>query len=272
MSNEHQHHPYHLVDPSPLPIFTAFSMLVLAFGAVLFMHDQFIGKIILPLGFTLVLSCMFSWWRDVVKEGREKHHSEAVQKGLSIGMLLFILSEIMFFVAFFWAFFHARIFPHEMTQGEPWSVISSFWPPKGIVPLDPWNLPLINTLILLLSGTTVTWAHNALHYGRTDEGVKALKITVLLGITFTILQAYEYHHASFAFTDGIYPSNFFMATGFHGFHVIIGTIFLSVCYFRAKRGHFNKGYNMLGFEFAAWYWHFVDVVWIFLFIFVYILG
>ena len=272
MSSNHQNHPYHLVDPSPLPIFTAFSMLILAIGAVMFMHDQFLGKIIMPLGFVLVISCMFSWWRDVIREGRENHHSKEVQKGLSIGMLLFILSEIMFFVAFFWSFFHARIFPHEMVAGEPWSVISSIWPPKGIIPLDPWNLPLINTLILLLSGTTVTWAHYALHHNLRGEAVKALKITVLLGISFTFLQAYEYHHATFTFTEGIYPANFFMATGFHGFHVIIGTIFLSVNYFRAKRGHFDKGYNMLGFEFAAWYWHFVDVVWIFLFIFVYVLG
>jgi cytochrome c oxidase subunit 3 len=272
MSSNQQHHPYHLVDPSPLPIFTAFSMLILAVGAVMFMHDYFLGKLVLPLGFILVLSCMFSWWRDVVHEGRDKHHSEAVQKGLSIGMLLFILSEVMFFVAFFWAFFHVRLFPYEMVEGEPWSVVSAFWPPKGIIPLDPWNLPLINTLILLLSGTTVTWAHSALHERNIKEAVKALKITVLLGITFTILQAYEYHHATFAFTQGIYPSTFFMATGFHGLHVIIGTIFLAVCYFRAKNGQFDKGYNILGFEFAAWYWHFVDVVWIFLFIFIYVLG
>ena len=271
MSNAN--HQYHLVDPSPLPIFTAFSMFILAVGALLFMHDQFLGKLILPLGFVLVLSCMFSWWSDVIKEGREQHaHTKVVQKGLSIGMLLFILSEVMFFVAFFWSFFHARIFPHEMVAGEVWSVASSVWPPKGIIPFDPWNLPFINTLILLLSGTTVTWAHHALNYNKREEAVKALKITVLLGIIFTLLQAYEYQHASFNITEGIYPANFFLATGFHGFHVIIGTIFLSVCYFRAKNGHFDAGNNMLGFEFAAWYWHFVDVVWIFLFIFVYVLG
>lgn len=275
MTNKTTHpgHDYHLVDPSPLPIFTAFSLLILAIGAVMFMHDQYLGKLILPLGFVLVFSCMFSWWSDIVKEARrDKAHTKAVRRGLSIGMMLFIASEVMFFVAFFWAFFHARLFPHEMEAGEVWSVITSSWPPKGIITFDPWNLPFINTLILLLSGTTVTWAHHSLHHNKRDEAVRALKYTILLGVLFTCLQAYEYGHAAFAFTDGIYSSNFYMATGFHGFHVIVGTIFLAVCYFRAKNGHFDHGNNMLGFEFAAWYWHFVDVVWLFLFIFVYVLG
>lgn len=271
MSNNN--HDYHLVDPSPLPIFTAFSLLITAIGGIMFMHDYVMGNLILPLGFILVLSCMFSWWKDVIYEGREQHaHTALVQKGLSIGMLLFILSEVMFFVAFFWAFFHARLFPHEMAVDDPWSVIESLWPPKGIVTLDPWNLPLMNTLILLLSGTTVTWAHWALENYNREEAIKALRITIFLGVSFTLLQAYEYHHATFHFTEGIYPSTFFMATGFHGFHVIIGTIFLTVSYFRVKAGHYDKGNNMLGFEFAAWYWHFVDIVWILLFFFIYVLG
>lgn len=273
MTSNTKNHDYHLVDPSPLPIFTAFSMLILAIGGVMFMHDQFFGKIILPLGFVLTLACMFSWWSDVIKEGREQNsHTKVVQKGLSIGMILFIMSELMFFVAFFWSFFHARIFPHEMIASDPWSVVSSNWPPKGIETFDPWNLPFMNTLILLLSGTTLTWAHHALNKNKKDEAVRALAITIFLGISFTLLQAYEYHHASFNITEGVYPANFFMATGFHGLHVIIGTIFLSVSYFRAKKGHYEAGNNMLGFEFAAWYWHFVDIVWIFLFIFIYVLG
>jgi cytochrome c oxidase subunit III len=269
----HNKHEYHLVNPSPLPICTAFSLLVLAIGAVMFMHKQFLGKIILPFGLLLVLACMFSWWREVVREGREDGaHTKVVQKGLAIGMAILILSEVMFFVAFFWSFFHARYFPHEMVSGEPWSVISSIWPPKAIVTFDPWNLPFINTLILLLSGTTLTWSHYEFNLNRRKKGLQALALTILLGVTFTILQAYEYYHANFNITQGIYPSNFFMATGFHGFHVIVGTIFLAVCYFRAKKGHFDYGNNMLGFEFASWYWHFVDVVWVFLFIFVYVLG
>lgn len=268
-----KNHDFHLVDPSPLPFFTAFSMFILAIGAIMFMHNYLLGEVVLSLGFILVLSCMFSWWRDVIKEGREEHaHTPIVRRGLSIGMLLFILSEVMFFAAFFWAFFHARLFPFEMTADNPWSMIPSVWPPKGITPLDPWNLPFTNTLILLLSGTTVTWAHYALHHNNRDEAIKALRITILLGVTFTLLQAYEYYHATFHFTEGIYPANFFMATGFHGLHVIIGTIFLTVSYFRTKAGHYDNGNSMLGFEFAAWYWHFVDVVWLLLFLFVYILG
>lgn len=271
MSNNN--HEYHLVDPSPLPIFTAFSLLIMAVGGIMFMHNYVMGNLILPLGLVLVVSCMFSWWKDVIFEGRQQHaHTAVVQKGLSIGMILFILSEVMFFVAFFWAFFHARLFPHEMAIDDPWSVVESLWPPKGIVTLDPWNLPLMNTLILLLSGTTVTWAHWALENYKREEAIKALRITIFLGVSFTLLQAYEYHHATFSFTEGIYSSTFYMATGFHGFHVIIGTIFLTVSYFRAKAGHYDKGNNMLGFEFAAWYWHFVDVVWILLFFFIYVLG
>ena len=270
---ENKQHQYHLVDPSPLPIFTAFSLLVVAFGAILFMHEKFLGKLVLPMGIFLVLSCLFSWWRDVIKEARQDHaHTKIVQKGLSIGMIIFILTEVMFFAVFFWSFLHARLSPLEFSPADVWGVKSSVWPPKGIETFDPWNLPFINTMILLLSGTTVTWAHYELNNNNREKAVKALGLTILLGIAFSLLQAYEYHHASFNITQGIYPANFFMATGFHGFHVIIGTIFLSVSYFRAKKGHYDAGNNILGFEFAAWYWHFVDIVWIFLFIFVYILG
>jgi len=269
----HCKHQYHLVDPSPLPIFTAFSMLILAFGGAMFMHDILLGKLILPLGLILTLSCMFSWWVDVIKEGKqEQAHTKPVQRGLSIGMLLFIGSEVMFFVAFFGAFLYARFFPQEMIAGEPWSVTTSIWPPQGIEPLDPWNIPLMNTLVLMLSGTTVTWARHALNLNDRKTAVQALGITIALGIFFTSLQAYEYHHATFHFTQGIYPANFFMATGFPGLHVIIGTIFLIVCYFRTKRGDFDLGNNKLGFEFAAWYWQFVDIVWILLFILIYVFG
>lgn len=268
-----QNHQYHLVDPSPLPIVTSFSLLIMVIGGVMFMHDVVVGNIILPIGLVLTLSSMYSWWRDVIREAKvDKAHTPVVQRGLSIGMLLFIASEVMFFVAFFWAFFHARFFTYEMSAGDPWSVAASVWPPKGIVPLDPWNIPLMNTLILLLSGTTVSWAAYSLDQNNRVEALRALKITIILAIIFTCLQAYEYHHASFAFTQGIYPSNFFMATGFHGFHVIIGTIFLIVAYYRTKNGDFDAGNNRLGFKFAAWYWEFVDIVWVFLFFCVYVFG
>ncbi|MGZ7210052.1 MAG: cytochrome c oxidase subunit 3, partial [Methanobacterium sp.] len=207
-----------------------------------------------------------------VKEGLiGKHHTNVVRNGLKIGMALFILSEVMFFGAFFGGFFKSRLDPVHILDGV-WAVKEGIWPPAGIHTFDPWDIPFLNTLILLLSGCTVTWAHYSLLENNKKDLVKALTITVALGFIFTLFQAYEYHHAPFKFSDGIYPSNFFMATGFHGFHVIVGTIFLAVCLFRARKGHFEAGNGHLGFEFAAWYWHFVDVVWLFLFVFIYVLG
>lgn len=270
MSKKHQ---YHLVDPSPLPIFTAFSLMIMAIGGVMFMHDQAFAKLVLATGFIFVISCAYSWWSDVIHEARvENAHTKIVQKGLIIGMILFIASEVMFFFAFFWSYFHARFFPYEMLASQPWSVTIASWPPKGIETFDPWNLPFMNTLILLLSGTTMTWAKEELLKNNRFQAAKALRITIFLGIAFSLLQAYEYHHASFKLSEGIYPANFFMATGFHGLHVIIGTIFLITCYVRINKGHFDRGNNMLGFIFASWYWQFVDIVWLFLFIFIYVFG
>jgi cytochrome c oxidase subunit 3 len=177
----------------------------------------------------------------------------------------------MFFFAFFFAFFHEVIFPVDQLDGV-WSVGNGVWPPVHIKTLDPWSLPFMNTLILLLSGTTVTWAHYAMLENNRSDMIRGLGYTIGLGLFFSCVQAYEYIHASFKFTEGVYPSIFYMATGFHGLHVFIGTIFLAVCWIRAKNGHFDKGNGHLGFEFAAWYWHFVDVVWLFLFVFVYIWG
>lgn len=265
-------HKFHLVDPSPWPAFASLSLFILAIGAVLFFHKYTAGYIILPTGVLMILYTMYVWWRDVIKEGRtDKAHSQFVRKGLSIGMLLFILSELMFFVAFFWSFFNASIDPAGFSEG-PWQITNQFWPPKGIKTIDPWNIPFLNTLILLLSGTTVTWAHYSLINDEQKDLVKALSITVFLGVCFTALQIFEYFHAEFAWRDGIYSSNFYMATGFHGFHVLVGTIFLFVCFLRAKAGHFTKGHGHLGLEFAAWYWHFVDVIWLFLFVFIYVWG
>jgi len=250
-----QQHDYHLVDPSPWPLLTAFAGGGLATGALFYMH----GGLLWPMltGFAALLACMYGWWRDVVKEAHAGHHKPVVQLGLRYGMLLFICSEVMFFVAFFWAFFDASLFP-----------AGGIWPPEGIVPFDPLGLPLLNTLILLLSGTTLTWSHHALIEGNRDDFKQGLLLTIILGLIFTSLQALEYSVAAFGFTDGIYASTFYMATGFHGFHVIVGTIFLAVCYFRAKSGHFTPKQHV-GFEAAAWYWHFVDVVWLFLFFAVY---
>jgi cytochrome c oxidase subunit III len=267
-----QEHPYHLVDMSHWPIFTSFSLLALALGGVMFMHEIHGGGFLAIGGLLSVIFCSWNWWKDIINEGRiGKHHTAPVQNGLRIGMSLFILSEVMFFFAFFFSYFSASLFPSGILDGL-WVVAEGSWPPAGIKTFDPWDIPFINTLILLLSGTTVTWAHHSIEHDDQESAVKALGITVLLGLTFSMLQAYEYHHAAFKLTDGVYAANFYLATGFHGIHVIVGTIFLTVCYFRARKGHFKVGNGHLGFEFAAWYWHFVDIVWLFLFIFVYVLG
>ncbi len=264
----HHSHPYHLVNPSPWPFVGAASLLILTFGGAAFMHQHSWGVVLLLVGLAGVLYTMFGWWRDVVKEGRvDKAHTREVSTGLRIGMALFIVSEILFFAAFFWAFFNASLLP-KLPLEETWAIADGVWPPKGITPFDPMELPFLNTLILLLSGTTVTWAHYEILHNRQKQAVAALSWTVVLGILFTACQAYEYSHAAFGFKDGIYASTFFMATGFHGFHVLVGTIFLAVCLIRAKNGHFTPTQH-LGFEFAAWYWHFVDVVWLFLFVCVY---
>ncbi|MDH3475126.1 MAG: cytochrome c oxidase subunit 3 [Rhodospirillales bacterium] len=254
-------HPYHLVDPSPWPLIGALAAGTMFGGTVLFMHDYAIGPLLMALGFALVLVTMFLWWRDVVKEATfQGHHTPIVQLGLRYGMALFIASEVMFFAAFFWAYFDAWLYPKEAT--------GLVWPPQGIEVFEAFDVPFLNTLVLLLSGATVTWAHHAVREGNRRQAVNGLAITVALGILFTSLQAFEYSHAAFGFKDGIYPSTFFMATGFHGFHVIIGTSFLAVCLYRAWKGHFKPDHHF-GLEAAAWYWHFVDVVWIFLFTFVY---
>ena len=255
----HQKHPYHLVDPSPWPAVGAVAAMCLTFGTVLYMHYQ--QSWLLILGAILTGFTMVMWWRDVVREATfQGHHTPAVQIGLRYGMALFIVSEVMFFAAWFWAFFNASLFP-------PVS-IESIWPPPGVQPFDPWDLPFLNTLILLMSGVTVTWAHHALREGNREHTLQGLGLTIILGATFTAVQAYEYTHAAFGFRDGIYSSTFFMATGFHGAHVLIGTIFLVVCFFRAYNNHFKPDHHF-GFEAAAWYWHFVDVVWLFLFCCIY---
>jgi cytochrome c oxidase subunit 3 len=252
-------HQYHLVNPSPWPLLGAFSAGLLAVGGVMYMHGS--GWLLAALGFLCVLTVMAGWWRDVIRESvREKAHTPIVKLGLRYGMSLFIASEVMFFAAFFWAFFDASLYPKE--------AIGGVWPPENIVTMEAFHLPLMMTLILLLSGTTVTWAHHAIVEGDRKTASVALGLTVILGILFSCFQVYEYGHATFGFKDGIYPSTFYMATGFHGFHVLIGTIFLAVCWFRVRSGHFTPK-SHFGFEAAAWYWHFVDVVWLFLFVSIY---
>jgi cytochrome c oxidase subunit 3 len=259
--------PYHLVDPSPWPLVSAVGAGLTVFGIV---HAAHFGVYIwLVLGLLVLLSTMALWWLDVLKESATPGmHSPVVRLGLRYGMTLFITSEVMFFVGFFWAFFHFALFPeHVLDQAGP-----AIWPPAGIFTFDPFKLPLMNTMILLLSGCTVTWAHHSLIENDRKGMLMGLGITILLGMSFTFFQYMEYSEAPFSFSGGgVYPAVFFLATGFHGAHVIIGTLFLGVCWLRAKRGDFTPARHF-GFEAAAWYWHFVDVVWLFLFVCVYIWG
>ncbi|MGB0342277.1 MAG: cytochrome c oxidase subunit 3 [Parvibaculales bacterium] len=270
MADSHaKHHDYHLVDPSPWPVVGSVSALVMAIGAVQYFHAE--SYWLMLIGLVGVLYTMLAWWRDVVREANQGDHTPVVQLHHRYGMILFIASEVMFFVAWFWAYFDISLYPGEAIQASRAELTGGQWPPQGIETFDPWHLPLINTLILLTSGTTVTWAHHALQHD-DREGLKwGLVLTVALGALFTCFQAYEYMHASFGFSGHIYGATFFMATGFHGFHVIVGTIFLLVCLLRAMAGHFSSKQHF-GFEAAAWYWHFVDVVWLFLFVVIYIIG
>ena len=269
MSSTKQNHPYHLVNPSPWPIIGAAAALVLAVGALMFMHELEGGVWVLAVGSIMTLAIMAVWWRDVINEGEHQgHHTSIVQLGLRYGMVLFIASEVMFFLAWFWAFFDASIYAGEAIQESRVAFTGGHWPPDGVEVFNPWHLPLLNTIILLTSGTTVTWAHHALRENKRSGLIWGLVLTVILGVLFTCIQAYEYAHAGFGFTDGIYSSTFFMATGFHGAHVIIGSIFLMVCLARSIAGHFKPDHHF-GFEAAAWYWHFVDVVWLFLFFAIY---
>lgn len=257
MRETKQHHPFHLVKPSPWPAVGSMAAFLVVVGLILYVRKH--GLAVLGLGLSLFTLTLIGWWRDVIYESKTDHSPE-VKHGFRYGMALFIASEIMFFMAFFWAYFNASLAPTE--------AIGHVWPPKGIQTLDPFDLPYLNTLILLLSGTTMTWSHHAMVEGNYKEMQQKLLFIVLLGLTFLCVQAHEYSHATFAFKGGIYPSTFYMATGFHGFHVFVGTIFLLVCYIRARLGHFTAN-DHFGFEAAAWYWHFVDVVWIFLFISIY---
>ena len=270
-------HDYHLVDPSPWPFIGSVSAFVLAVGFILFIRDMpiaglQIGGLVFGVGLIGVFYTMAAWWLDVIKEARQGDHTRVVQLHHRYGMIMFIASEVMFFVAWFWAYFDVALFPLAENQFLRTEITGGAWPPAGIETFDPWHLPLINTLILLCSGAAATWAHHALVHENNREDMKwGLVIAIVLGVIFSIFQVYEYTHAAFGFAGNIYGANFFMATGFHGAHVIIGTIFLAVCLIRLQMGHFTPEKHV-GFEAAAWYWHFVDVVWLFLFASIYIWG
>lgn len=255
----HQTHAYHIVNPSPWPLTGALSALLLTSGLVIWFHFNSTNLIIIGLLGNILT--IYQWWRDVVREGTfQGHHTPIVQKGLRYGIILFIVSEVFFFAGFFWAFYHSSLAPtHEL---------GGYWPPAGIKPLNPLEVPLLNTSVLLASGVSITWAHHSLIEGNRKHTIQALLITIALGVYFTLLQAAEYYEAPFTISDGIYGSTFFISTGFHGFHVIIGSTFLMVCLLRQLNFHFTSKHHF-GFEAAAWYWHFVDVVWLFLYVSIY---
>lgn len=257
-------HPFHIVDPSPWPITVSFGAFFRVRGLGLYRHAFTVGFTLLFFGLITVVITASLWWRDIVREATyEGHHTRVVQAGLRAGMVLFIVSEIRLFLAFFWAFFNAAFAPAPQ--------IGAVWPPIGIEVINPWVLPLLNTLLLLTSGASLTWSHAALLGGYRVEARTGLVLTLIFATLFTICQGYEYVHAGFTIADGVYGSTFYRLTGLHGRHVIVGTIFLAVALVRRRRHHYTVG-SHVGFECAAWYWHFVDVVWIFLFLAVYTWG
>lgn len=261
-----KNHDYHILQPSILPFLGAVGGFVLLFGGVLWMKGM--TPLIAIAGAVIVGYVMYAWWSEVVREAQAGDHTPVVRIGLRYGFILFILSEVMFFAAWFWTFFKHALYP----MGPQSPAVDGVWPPAGIETLDPWQLPLINTLILLSSGAAATWAHHAIaHENNRKDMINGLAIAIFLGVAFTALQAYEYSEAAFGFAGNIYGASFFMATGFHGAHVIIGSIFLFVCMIRAMKGHFTPEQHV-GFEMAIWYWHFVDVVWLFLFSAIYVWG
>ena len=275
-----KNHDYHILAPDIWPLIGAFSALTFTSGMVLMMHEMSSWQVVLGIGIAGLIATFFGWFSKVVNEAQAGDHTPVVQLHLRYGMILFIASEVMFFVGWFWSWFDFALFPAPIEYvdgvvtslfGQDGEAAARVFPAAGLHVLDAFDLPLLNTLILLCSGTTVTWAHHCLIHGDREGLKKGLWLTILLGAVFTCVQVYEYGHAPFAFGGSNYSSAFYMATGFHGFHVLVGTIFLIVCLRRTYLGHFTPRQHF-GFEAAAWYWHFVDVVWLFLFVVVYVWG
>nr|QSL98477.1 cytochrome c oxidase subunit III [Mileewa alara] len=252
-------HPFHLVNNSPWPITGSVGVMTMVSGLIYWFN--MLNMNLLVMGTMIVILTMFQWWRDIIRESTfQGYHTKKVTLSMKMGMLLFIVSEVFFFLSFFWAFFHSSL--------SPTMEIGMQWPPLGIKPFNPMNIPLLNTIILISSGISLTWAHNSLIMKNYNQTMKSMMLTVILGLYFTMLQAYEYMESPFCISDSIYGSSFFMSTGFHGLHVIIGTIFIIISTNRIFKLHFSSMHHM-GFEASAWYWHFVDVVWLFLYISIY---
>ena len=262
--NKFQYHPFHLVENSPWPILLSFSLLSFTTGAVMYLQGYPNGGLLLTLGLILTVSGMGLWFRDVITEGTyEGHHTKQVQKGIIIGIVLFIISEVFAFFSVFWAFFHSSLSPAIEIGGS--------WPPIGITPLDPFAIPLLNTFLLLSSGAFITYGHHALIAGNRKACIDGVIYTIILAVIFTGLQYFEYSEANFTMSDGVYGSAFYASTGLHGFHVIIGTIFIAVSLIRIINYQLTTSHHN-GFESSILYWHFVDVVWLFLFVSIYYWG
>jgi len=255
-------HGFHIVSVRPWPIFTALRSYCLVLGLVLWFAGFGFNHVVFGV-LAIRLNCGL-WWRDVIRESTfGGNHTSVVVRSHAIGITLFIVSERLLFFSFFWAFFHSRL--------APTPEIGCSWPPAGIQPINPWKIPLFNTIVLISSGVTVTWAHRALCAGKLNEALFGLSCTVLLGRYFTYLQLCEYLIARYSIADRIFGSIFFIATGFHGLHVLVGTLFLIVCLGRIYCLQFSTNHHF-GFEAAIWYWHFVDLVWILLFLCIYVWG
>nr|QBZ38191.1 cytochrome c oxidase subunit III [Stenocranus matsumurai] len=254
-----KNHPFHLVTNSPWPILTSFILMNMMIGTISYFHQKKI--LLMTISQLILILSLYQWWRDVKRESSFKgDHTKIVKTLIKSGMILFILSEIMFFISFFWSFFHASL--------SPSIEIGMKWPPKGIYPFNPLEIPLLNTIILVSSGASITWAHHSLLSNKFKQTLSSLLMTMIMGLYFTGLQWWEYKEASFTIADSIFGSTFFMTTGFHGIHVIIGSIFIMCSTLSLMKMQMTK-INHISLELAAWYWHFVDVVWMLLYLIMY---
>nr|APF47420.1 cytochrome c oxidase subunit III [Microgaster campestris] len=252
-------HPYHLVTLSPWPLFSSLGLIITMSGILMFFNEFNLN--LMFFGMFLILLNLYQWWRDVIRESTiQGFHTIIVMKGLQNGMILFIISEIMFFFSFFWCYFHMYL--------SPSIEIGSIWYPINLMVFNPFNIPLLNTLILLSSGVSITYCHYSILESNFKKSFKMLKLTVILGLIFSYFQYLEYNESFFCINDSVYGSIFFMLTGFHGFHVILGTMFNFIMLIRLNSKHFSM-YHFFGFEASSWYWHFVDLVWLFLYLFIY---
>lgn len=250
-------HPYHLVDVSPWPILLSFTLLSFAFTIVKWLHHL---NPFIYVQVALILLIAYQWWRDVIREAKAGYHTKKVQKGILIGFLLFLISEVMLFASFFWAFFHSSLAPSIE--------LGVLWPPLGINTVDTWSIPLLGSTVLVASGFILTIAHHSFLSGNKIEALWMTAFTVILGILFLYLQFNEYYYGEVTIADSVYGSIFYMTTGLHALHVIVGVIFLFISYIRIFFDHFTTEHH-IGFEFAIYYWHLVDVVWLLVFIIYY---